>query len=224
MRQSPLTGPAVLEAAAKAKKLNANQTAQFAAGKLTAQYFELYHRVQLANTGSTPGVALFDLTVDPAYGLTNLDKGCKTPEDFIMVAVKSRVAVIADDADGLLTAVQIKTMSFDNLILDTGLTTKRIPDLISNSGFVLNVKDADISTFSAKNFFIQGNRKEYLDSSLDDAISLPDGLKILEKGDALKPKLLMPENIALSATAIGAGSKQYVWETIYIGYKLVKVA
>lgn len=220
MKNTPFTGAQVLKAAYEQGKLNANQRAAYEQKKLKAQFFELYHRAQIANQASSTGAALYDLNAMPSFGLTNLDQNCKLPEDYIMIAVKGRIAVIAEDADGVITSAQIKAASFSNLIskLDN---TQRIPDLIANSEFVLNLKGDDVSRFSAKNFFIDGNRKDYIESSIEDAVNLPDGMLVLSKGESALPKILLPENIALSTPANGAGSKQYIWETVYIGFRLV---
>ena len=219
MKTTPFTGAQLLDAAAKNGKLNQNQLAKLNQKSLKATYLELYHRVQVSNQASSTGAALFDVNAIPAYGLTNLEQNCKVPDDFVLIAVKSRVAVVADDVDGVITSAQIKAATYTNLVhkLDN---SQRLPDLLLNSEFILNVKGDDVSRFSAKNFFIDGNRKDYIESSMEDSIMLPDGLQVLSKGDQLLPKILLPENIMLSNPATGAGSKQYIWETVYIGYKI----
>lgn len=221
MKSLPMTGTELLAAALAAGKLTQDQIALYKAGKLKAQYYEVSHRAQIANSGTATGVAVYDLSAEKDFGVSGLDKGCKLPEDFALIATKARVGVIADDADGILTAAQIKAMSFDNLSLVIGGTTERLPAALLNSGFKLVIDDVEEAKYAAKNYMLQGNSKEYIEASTDDAIAIPDGIKILPKGTTLTPVLELPTGVLLSATAIGVGSKQYVWETVYIGFRLV---
>ncbi len=221
MKSLPISGDQLLKAAYAANKLTADQKAAYEAGKLKAQYFEFAHRAQVANTGTGTGVALFDLAAEKDFGLSDLDKGCKLPEDFALIATKARVGVLADDADGVVTAAQIKAMSFDNLVLALGGTTERVPATLLNSRFILNINEVDKAKYSAKNYFLGGNSKEYIEGSMEDAIAVPDGVEIIAKGSTLTPKLELPIGVPLSTPASGAGSKQYVWETLYIGFRLV---
>lgn len=222
MKKLPMSGLQLLDAAASAGKLSVEQVALLKDGKLKAQYFEFIHRAQIANTGSGTGVALYDLEAEKQFGLSSLDKGCKLPEDFALIATKGRVAVLADDADGVITAAQIKALNFDNLTLVVGGTTERLPAVLLNAGFKLVINDVEESKYAAKNYFLNANSKQYIESSLEDAIEMPDGVKILTKGTTLTPVLELPVGVPLSATATGAGSKQYAWETTYIGFRIVK--
>lgn len=221
MKRLPISGEQLLASAYAANKLTADQKAAYEAKKLKAEYFEFAHRAQVANSGTGTGVALFDLAAEKEFGLSDLDKGCKIPEDFALVATKARVGVLADDADGVVTAAQIKAMNFENTILTLGGTTERLPATLLNGRFILNINEADKAKYAAKNYFLGGNSKEYIEGSTEDAIEVPNGIEIIAKGTTLTPKLELPIGVPLSTPASGAGSKQYVWETVYIGFRLV---
>lgn len=223
MKSLPISGDQLLKAAYAANKLSANQKELYDAGKLRAQYFELAHRAQISNSGSAEGVALYNVAAEKDFGVSDLDKGCKIPEDFALIATKARIGVLAEDADGVVTADNIKTMSFDNLLLALGGATERVPAAILNSRFILKINDSEKAKYSAKNYFLGGNGKEYIEGSTDDAIAVPDGVEIITKGSTLTPKLELPVGVNLSTPALGAGSKQYVWETVYIGFRIVNV-
>lgn len=220
MNKLPYTGKQILEAARAAGKLTVEQVKKLEQGLLKATYKELYHRAQIANQGSETGVALFNEVVMPEFGLTNLDQGCKTKEDYVIIGIKGRLASITNDGDGVLQVADLKAMSYENLVLAIGGNTVVAPSLILNSQFKLNIDDVEETEFSARNFFVAGNSKEYISASTDDAIMMPDGLKIVQRGATLKPVLYLPKGLLLSNPAAGAGSTQYAWETTYIGFKI----
>lgn len=224
--KSQLYGHAVLEAAARAGKLDANQLQAFRNNKLTTKAEEYFHRTLLSNVGTANGIPVFNENVDPSFGLTNLQRGCKLPDDVVITHIAINVAVVGNNYANAaaITPEVIKGASFDNIVLNLGLTTVKIPDAIKNSNLRFVVKDQTASIIPVKKMLVLGNSKQYSEAEGRDNLELPDGIQVLKAGDTLKPLLLMPEGVPLSTPDFGSGSKQYLFEVKYIGYKIITVA
>lgn len=217
-----IQGKQIVDMAAQAGKLSADQKNAWEQKKLVAKAVSYIQRVYIPNQGTANGIPLYNDLSPKAIGLNSLELNCKMPEAAIITGFRANVAVLAASANqAAITNEVIKAADFNNLTLNLGLTTVRIPSLLSASQFQLDIRGNTSCTIPVKDFLVLGNQKNYAEASEEDVVDLPNGLEVLKQNDTLKPLLLMPEGSLLSDPAFGVGSKQYLWETIYLGYSLV---
>lgn len=215
-----LQGKTILELASQAGKLTQDQQAAFNAKKLRATSVAYIHRAVIGNTGTANGIPLYNETAIRSIGLTTLDQGCKVPENCVITGLRANVAKLTNSANLAAAEAAIKAAEYNNLVLNLGLTTNRIPALLVSSHFEFKAKGDRVSIIPVKDFLVLGNQKNYAEASDEDVVMLPDGLQMMQQGETLLPLLHMPEGSSLSANAFGDPSNQYVWETIYLGFKI----
>lgn len=238
MKTNILSGQEVLARliAADAKSINGGGTGILTeeqrkaarVGALSAVYEEKYHRAYIANTGSGDAqVLMYDLTFDKEAGVTNLEKGVKLADDFVMVATRARVATIGvpnttPNVTDVRSTAKLKVAEFANLLQQAGANqTLVIPSEITASEFALNIDSNKQFSFGFKNYFQYNNRKDTIEASAGDSIAVPNGLILVKKGKALKPTLVLPNGITLPNTAASGTAVAYATEFVAIGYTLV---
>lgn len=197
------------------------------AGTLSAVFEEKYHRAYIANTGSGDAqIPIYDITAEKESGVTNLEKGVKLADDFVMVATRARIATIATPNTNADTAARnttkLKVAEFSNLMQAAGANqTLSIPSEITGSEFALNIDSNKQFSFGFKNYFQYNNRKDAIEANASDSIAVPNGLILVKKGKALKPTVVLPSNVTLPNTAANGTSVSYACEYTAIGYTLV---
>ncbi|MES2379860.1 MAG: hypothetical protein V4538_02390 [Bacteroidota bacterium] len=207
--------------------LTSEQRAAAKSGQLNAIYDEKYHRAYLANTGADTGVGAYDVNVEKEYGVTNLEKGMKLADDFVMVATRSRVAVIpmpntTPGVTDLRSTTKLKVAEYTNLLQAPGAAQTLVtPSEVTSAEYELKINENRQFSFGYKNYFQSNNRKDSIEASAADSIPVPNGLILVKKGKALKPILYLPNGVTLPNTAAGANAVAYATEFTYIGYTLV---
>lgn len=197
------------------------------AGTLSAVFEEKYHRAYIANTGTgDTQIPIYDITFEKESGVTNLEKGVKLADDFVMVATRSRISTIATPNTNAITAARntdkLKVAEFSNLMQAAGANqTLSIPSEITGSEFQLNIDSNKQFSFGFKNYFQYNNRKDAIEANAADSIAVPNGLVLVKKGKALKPTIVLPNNVTVPNTTPGGSSVSYAAEFTAIGYTLV---
>jgi hypothetical protein len=199
-------------------------------GALIAEYDEKYHRAYIANTGSGDAqILMYEINYDKESGVTNLEKGVKLADDYVMVETRARVATIpvpntTPGVTDLRSTAKLKVAEFVNLLQAPGANqTLAVPSEITAAEFQLNIDSNKQFSFGFKNYFQYNNRKDEIEGAAS-GIPVPNGLILVKKGKALKPTLVLPNGVTLPNTAAGANAVAYATEFVTGGYTLRVIA
>ena len=208
--------------------LSADQAAKAQNGSLPVAYKEFYHRSILASAGSATGIAAYDEYAEKDFGVTNLEKGCTAKLDFVLTHIRTRLGVtslttatLGANLTTALNAPRLKAMEFDNLMQVANSQAVKWPSALLNSEYEFNIDTRKQFSMALKNFFLNNNRKDVIEASTEDCVSVPSELIYVNKGGAFKPTIYLPST-GISIVDPNDATKTLVFgiETTYIGYEI----
>ena len=190
---------------------NGNQIKQ----NLRAVERELAYSIALGAMGAGAATPLFDTAQAKKVGISDFEQNMQTTYDCVIAGIKFMYAPSADNVVGnkqysnlLYSRTSLVAGGVDMDAGAAGVQSVAVPALTMpavflNAQFVLKIAGSEKVRRPIYQFFMENDRKDYMNGENVDFVSLEHEPIFVAKGETVTAELVTAEGIAIPAAALG---------------------